>query len=608
MAALLAALALAPSALAAPVTNRTAPGHHHHGHHKREEWGPSHLQEICRTTDDLCHRFGTIAGAPVDHADPSVGEWDLKYFVNSDFWDPVNKPNGPIFFKMWYGGTTAPGYSNSMVGSLQPNEAGLLRQFPGVSEELAEELGALIISVPNRYYGCESARAGAPEGGCPTSLEAIPAGEAGTLEAHERLRHLSLLSVVDDIAFVARETISTYAEDWGMVIPADASRAPNSPIVFGCSWPGAAAVYARMTHPQLFPGAVATSHPLSSSPAGNPFYRTFVGSVYELYSAGGSLECRNVLTVGHEEIRRRILETGVDVTPSGSCFRGCTRSTSVNEDFGVNPETYRSFGSGIPGLPGVQTINRNCSTVGCNIERTCEFILSCFEDEVDTFEHPFPIQSDDPVAAGGAYQCLKDFSEVRRSAANHPSHHHEADEEEEQRSLMEFKPEEYRPAADLGPRVYESNTLTYQMFGFRGPLWMTQTCDDNSGCPFVRGLPGGAALEQTNSWLYNSFGPTVAGQSEEDFIAMMRADAGRFQQEMGGQRPWEAMPSSDIYMSYNDADPWTAPGVFQQMPPDSDLVYDLAGGGISHCVDPAVGAQEYIRRWAGASPAEDKDL
>ena len=43
-------------------------------------------------------------------------------------------------------------------------------------------------------------------------------------------------------------------------------------------------------------------------------------------------------------------------------FRGCTRSTSVNEDFGVNPETYRSFGSGIPGLPGVQTINRNCST------------------------------------------------------------------------------------------------------------------------------------------------------------------------------------------------------------------------------------------------------
>ena len=50
--------------------------------------------------------------------------------------------------------------------------------------------------------------------------------------------------------------------------------------------------------------AVATSHPLSSSPEGNNWYRSFVGGVYELYSAGGSLECRNVLSVGHEEIRR----------------------------------------------------------------------------------------------------------------------------------------------------------------------------------------------------------------------------------------------------------------------------------------------------------------
>jgi hypothetical protein len=24
------------------------------------------------------------------------------------------------------------------------------------------------------------------------------------------------------------------------------------------------------------------------------------------------------------------------------------------------------------------------------------------------------------------------------------------------------------------------------MFGFKGPLWMTQTCNDDSGCPFVQ--------------------------------------------------------------------------------------------------------------------------
>eukprot|EP01050_Picozoa_sp_SAG11_P051433 SAG11_NODE_29233_length_313_cov_0.719626_1_plen_80_part_10 len=77
----------------------------------------------------------------------------------------------------------------------------------------------MIISVPNRYYGCETARAERAEGSCPTSLEPIPIGEEGTLEAHFRLRHLSLRSVVDDIAFVARATVSTFAEDWGMVIP-----------------------------------------------------------------------------------------------------------------------------------------------------------------------------------------------------------------------------------------------------------------------------------------------------------------------------------------------------------------------------------------------------
>ena len=138
---------------------------------------------------------------------------------------------------------------------------------------------------------------------------------------------------------------------------------------------------------------------------------------------------------------------------------------------------------------------------------------------------------------------------------------------------MEFDPEEFVPAFDLGPRVYESNTLTYQMFGFRGPLWMTQTCNDGSGCPFVQGAPGGSTYEQTNAWLFNSFG--VPGQSYEEFVEMMRADAARFHGEMGGQRPWEAMGTSNVYMSYNDADPWTGPGVFQQMPAESNLVYDL---------------------------------
>ena len=79
-------------------------------------------------------------------------------------------------------------------------------------------------------------------------------------------------------------------------------------------------------------------------------------------------------------------------------------------------------------------------------------------------------------------------------------------QEEEQRQMMEFRPEALEPAFNLGPLVYQSNTLTYQMFGFKGPLWMTQTCNDGSGCPFAQGSAGGASYDQTNAWLWRSFG------------------------------------------------------------------------------------------------------
>ena len=51
-------------------------------------YGPPDLQEVCAA--GICHRFGKIA-APLDHADPSAGEWELTYFVNSDYWDPLGE-------------------------------------------------------------------------------------------------------------------------------------------------------------------------------------------------------------------------------------------------------------------------------------------------------------------------------------------------------------------------------------------------------------------------------------------------------------------------------------------------------------------------------------
>ena len=156
---------------------------------------------------------------------------------------------------------------------------------------------------------------------------------------------------------------------------------------------------------------------------------------------------------------------------------------------------------------------------GCDVESACGYILDCFAEATDPFETTFPISTEDPVARGAAYQCLVGYSaETRNPTHNHaaappqndtklsPREKAEEAEEEEQRSLMEYKPELLQQAFNLGPLVYQSNTLTFQMFGFKGPLWMTQTCNDGSGCPFTQGSAGGASVDQINNRLWWSYG------------------------------------------------------------------------------------------------------
>ena len=107
--------------------------------------------------------------------------------------------------------------------------------------------------------------------------------------------------------------------------------------------------------------------------------------------------------------------------------------------------------------------------------------------------------------------------------------------------------------------------------------------------------------EQINAILWASYG--MPGESLEIFTETMREGAKAWDEDMGGQRPWTAAatPSpglTNVYNVYNDADPWTAPGISRHMPAGRNLTYDLGGGGVSHCVYNAEGAQASIRAWA----------
>ncbi len=46
------------------------------------------------------------------------------------------------------------------------------------------------------------------------------------------------------------------------------------------------------------------------------------------------------------------------------------------------------------GLPGVQSIDRTCSTLGCNIATTCEFLLECFDEAANSYDVSFPISAE----------------------------------------------------------------------------------------------------------------------------------------------------------------------------------------------------------------------
>jgi hypothetical protein len=116
----------------------------------------------------------------------------------------------------------------------------------------------------------------------------------------------------------------------------------------------------------------------------------------------------------------------------------------------------------------------------------------------------------------------------------------------------------------------------------------------------VQGSVGGGSYEQLNAIIWASYGRP--GETLEDFNSMMRGEALAWNAKMGGQRPWAAPgfgEITNIYHAYNDADPWTGPGAVQAgMPEGRGVSYELGGGGLSHCVDNPLGAQEWVRRWA----------
>lgn len=132
----------------------------------------------------------------------------------------------------------------------------------------------------------------------------------------------------------------------------------------------------------------------------------------------------------------------------------------------------------------------------------------------------------------------------------------------------------------------------------RSPLASSQN-DSQHLCGCCRPVSG--SVEQINAILWASYG--TPGESLEVFSATMRDEARAWDAFLGGQKPWAAQERlTNVYNIYNDADPWTGPGMRQgPIPIGRNLTYELGGGGVSHCVYEAEGAEASIREWAAAA-------
>ena len=133
------------------------------------------------------------------------------------------------------------------------------------------------------------------------------------------------------------------------------------------------------------------------------------------------------------------------------------------------------------------------------------------------------------------------------------------------------------------------------MFGFKGALWMTQSCNDGSGCPFVQGRPGGSSYDQTNTWMWTSYArpdESMEGLSRRyaKGTRMARGDGGPT--AVGGLRRDEYLHKVQRRGSVGHAGcgPEDAGGPQPDVRP--------RGRRLPLCVGPTLGAQDTIKEWA----------
>jgi len=150
---------------------------------------------------------------PLDHNDfTETRMWQQKYYVN----DTYATPNGPVFL---------------MIGGEGPMSAAYLNGH-FIIGDLAAKYGATQLALEHRFYG-----------------ESVPLNDSSS----SNLRYLTSAQALQDLVSFREHIISLRPE-----------LAASTWIVFGGSYSGSLAAWARLKYPHLFHGAFAASAPVQA--------------------------------------------------------------------------------------------------------------------------------------------------------------------------------------------------------------------------------------------------------------------------------------------------------------------------------------------------------
>lgn len=327
--------------------------------------------------------------------------------------------------------------------------------------QLGKSIGALMIALEHRYYGVS-----------------IPTPDFST----KNLRWLNSEQALADIAnFHAFITKSYY-------LPLDIKW-----ITWGGSYPGMLAALARYKYPHLIYAAISSSASLQVSVEMTE-YNAIVAESLSNARIGGSNACLTVITDAHKAIGaisrsyagRRFLE---------KTFNLCLEDNETPLEDPRNLELFA--GDGVVAL-NVQENDPACTDDYCNVEKICAVLLN---DLTGT-----PFQRIAQFAKRQQPQSVINLPYLRKIYHGIPLKSHQSCRDVSYRNLIQ----------QLNNVSNADRTWLYQtctQWGF------FQTCNNDSTCPFVRGLHDLAVDLDLCETIFNVSASEVFEQIETTLIS-----------------------------------------------------------------------------------------